>query len=224
LVYRFAAAVAGAGLIAGAALAAATPVTPPQGATVTTSHPVFTWTLPSNEESDGIYIASKPDRTPEGKFFDENVVDAGFFFNNEQQWSPSSPLYAGRYWWLIWSHDRNSFQGYYSAPLDFTIPVSLVVQGVKLHRYLSLHWLDVTVRWRSNVRGLTVKARLLRRGRIIWARTKSETNLIGSPGSTTFTWQRPRRTKQGTPLTLTVGVVVPRSTAGAGLVFVVRAP
>lgn len=224
MIYRFAPVVAGAGLIAGAVLAAATPVTPSPGATVATSHPVFTWTSPSNEASDGIYIASKPDRTPEGKFFDENVVDAGFFFNNEQQWSPSSPLYAGRYWWTVWSHDRDTFQSYYSAPLDFTIPVSLGMRGVKIRRYLPLHWLDVTVRWRANVHGLTVKVRLLRHGRIIWARTESEINLIGSPGSASFTWQRPRRIKQGTPLTLRVGVVVPRSTAAAGLFFVVRAP
>jgi len=91
LVYRFAAAVAGAGLIAGAALAAATPVTPPQGATVTTSHPVFTWTLPSNEESSGIFIANKPDRTPDGNFFGENIVDASYF-ENRTSWSPISPL------------------------------------------------------------------------------------------------------------------------------------
>jgi hypothetical protein len=35
------------------------------------------------------------------------------------------------------------------------------------------------------------QASLVRQGRIIWARTKSLTNLIGSPGSTIFTWQRP---------------------------------
>jgi hypothetical protein len=224
LIHRFAAVVAGAGLIAGAALAAATPLRPSQGAEVATSHPVFTWALPPNEQSDGIYIASKPDRTPEGKFFDENVVDAGFFLNNEQQWSPSSPLYAGHYWWLVWSHDRDTFQGYYSAPIDFTLPVSLSVDSVKLHRYLSLHWLDINVRWRTNVHGLTVKVSLLRRGRIIWARTKSESNLIGFPGSTGFTWQRPRRIKQGTPLTLRVGVVVAKSSAAGGLVLKVRAP
>jgi len=222
--YRVAVLVAAAGGVAGAALAATTPVTPSQGAIVTSSHPAFTWTSPSNEASDGIYIASKPDRTPKGKFFDENVVDADFFFNNEQQWSPSSPLYAGHYWWLVWSHDRDTFQSYYSAPIDFTLPVSLSVDSVKLHRYLSLHWLDVNVRWRTNVHGLTVRVSLLRRGRIIWARTKNESNLIGFPGSTGFTWQRPRRIKQGTSLTLRVGVVVPKSSAAGGLVLKVRAP
>lgn len=66
--YRVAAFVAAAGVLTAAAFAAATPVTPPPGAVVTTSHPVFTWTLPSNEQSDALYIAAKPDTTPGGKF------------------------------------------------------------------------------------------------------------------------------------------------------------
>jgi hypothetical protein len=224
LLHWFAAVAAGAGLIAGVALATATPVTPSQGARVATSHPDFSWTMPANEQSDALYIADKPDTTPEGKFFDENVVDGGFFFNNEQQWSPSSPLYAGRYWWLVWSHDRDTFQSYYSAPLDFTIPVSLKLQSVKLHPYLSIHWLDINVRWRTNVHGLTVKVRLLRGGRIIWARTQNQTNLIGSQGSASFTWQRPLRIKQGTLLTLRAGIDARGSTAAAGLFLRVRAP
>ena len=51
----------------GAAYAAATPITPPPGAVVTTSHPVVTWTVPGNEQADDVFIANKPDVTPEGK-------------------------------------------------------------------------------------------------------------------------------------------------------------
>jgi hypothetical protein len=151
------------------------------------------------------------------------VVDWAVFFKDERQWAPTSPLYAGHYWWLVWPHDRNTFQSSYSVPIDFTLPASLDLLRVKARRYLSLHWLDVTVRWRANVHGLTVKVRLLRHGRIICARTESEENLIGSPGSAVFTWHRPRRIKRGTPLTLSVGLVGP-GTSGAGLFFTVRAP
>jgi hypothetical protein len=220
--YRLAALVAVAGIATGAALAVATPVTPQPGAVVTTSHPLFTWTLPANEQSDALYIADTPHTTPEGKFYDENVVDLGIFTNNERQWSPPSPLYAGAYWWLVWSHDANTFQSYYSAPTAFTIPAALTLLPVKTHRYLNLHWLDVSVRWRANVHGLTAKVRLLRRGRTLWARSESEDNLIGSPGSTTFTWYRPRRIKQGTRLTLRVSLLA--SGAKKTRAFVVRAP
>ncbi len=197
------------GILTGTAFAAATPVTPSPGAVVTTSHPVFTWTLPANEQSDALYIADKPDTTPEGKFYDENVVDVGIFLNDERQWSPSSPRYAGAYWWLVWSHDANTFRSYYSAPAAFTIPAALTLLPVKTHRYLNLHWLDVTVRWTANVHGLIAKVRLLRRARTLWARSESEDNLIGSPGSTTFTWHRPRRIRQGTRLTLKVSLIAP---------------
>jgi hypothetical protein len=90
--------VAVAGIVAGAAFAAATPITPPPGAVVTTAHPQFNWTLPPNEQTDAIFIASKPDVTPEGKFYDENIVDGEVFTTAVNEWSPSSPLYAGRYW------------------------------------------------------------------------------------------------------------------------------
>jgi hypothetical protein len=80
----------------------------------------------------------------------------------------------------------------------------------------------VTGRWKANIHGLTAKVRLLRRGRSLWAKSESEDNLIGSPGSTTFTWYRPHRIKQGTRLTLQVSLV----TAGAkkARAVVVRAP
>lgn len=220
--YRFAALLAVAGLFTGAAFAAATPVTPAPGAVVTTSHPIFTWTLPANEQSDAIYIADKPDTTPEGKFYDENVVDLDVFTGDERQWSPSSPLYAGAYWWLVWSHDTGTYESYYSAPAAFTIPAALTLLPVKTHRYLTLHWLDVTVRWNANVHVLTAKVRLLRHRKPLWARSESEDNLIGSPGSTTFTWYRPKRIKEGTRLTLEVSLLA--TGAKKKRAVVVRAP
>jgi hypothetical protein len=222
LLCRFAALVAVAGILAGAASATATPVTPAPGAVVRTSHPVFSWALPANEQSDALYIADKPDTTPEGKFFDENVVDLDLLTNNAQEWSPSSPLYAGPYWWLVWSHDRKTFQSYYSTPSAFTVAPSATLLPVKTHRYVDLHWLDVTVRWSANVHTLTAKVRLLRRGKTLWARSEGEDNIVGSPGSTTFTWRRPRRVKQGTRLTLKVSLVATGATKTRALA--VRAP
>jgi hypothetical protein len=220
--YRAAALVAITAIVAGSAFAAATPVTPPPGAVVMTSHPAFTWTLPANEQSDALYIADKPDRTPEGKFYDENLVDLGVFFNDERQWSPTSPLYAGTYWWLVWSHDLSTFQNYYSEPAIFAVRASVELLSVKTHRYLSLHRLDVNLRWAANVQDLTVKAQLLRGGRVVWTKAESETNLIGSPGSTTFTWHRPRRIKRGPRLILEVSLLARGAKTTRALV--VRAP
>jgi hypothetical protein len=129
------------------------------------------WRWADRRGCSGCCHSGLADRTPEGNFFDENVVDAGLFFNNEQRWSPSPPLYAGHYRWLVASHDRNTLQSFYSVPRDFTIEVSLV-SWIKIRRSLSRHWLAVTIRWRANAYALNVKVSLLRRGRIIWARVE----------------------------------------------------
>jgi hypothetical protein len=213
---------AAASVLTGAARATATPVSPQPGAVVTTSHPVFNWIVPFNEESDALYVANQPDTTPEGKFYDENVLDIGIFTNNEREYSPTSPLYAGAYWWLVWSNDVNTYQSYYSTPSAFTIPPALTLRPIKTHRYLFLHELDVTVGWQANVHGLTARATLLRRGKVIWKKTKSESNVIAYPGSTTLGWHRPHGIKQGTRLTLQVSILAPGAKKTRAVV--VRAP
>jgi hypothetical protein len=216
------AALGGAAIFAAAALAAATPVTPAPGATVTTAHPDFTWTLPANEDSDAIYIANKPDVTPEGKFYDENVVDLDVVAANVREWSPASPLYAGSYWWNVWSNDRDTFASFYSVPSGFTIPVSLRLRGIKAKRYLFLHSLDVDVRWTANVQRPLVRVHLLRGHKVVWKAGERDFGSIGSVGSTSFTWYRPRRIKQGARLKLVASI----SSGGVSRTrtVVVRAP
>ena len=220
--YRFAALVAVAGIVAGAAFAAATPITPPPGAVVTTAHPYFNWTVPSNEQTDAIFIANKPDVTPEGKFYDENIVDGEVFTTAVNEWSPASPLYAGRYWWNIWSPDVNTFANFYSAPVDFSIPVTLRLVAVTAKRYIHMHSLDAEVRWTANVQRPLIRVRLAQGRKIIWKASEREITLIGSPGSTIFRWGRPKRIKQGTRLTLQVSLLA--SGANATRALVVRAP
>jgi hypothetical protein len=198
------AAVGAATVLVGGALAAAVPVSPGPGAKVSSSHPLFSWTLPANERSQGIFIADSPDRTADGKFEDANVVDAAAFANDERQWSSSNPLYAGRYWWLVWSSDRTTAESFYSSPTDFTIPVSLNLSPVKTVRSTFLHLLAVRVPWTTNVHALTVRARVLKRKRIVWQQTQPQVNKIGFPYSTSFGWYTPRSIKRGTRLRLEV--------------------
>jgi hypothetical protein len=202
---RLLAAVVGAALlVAGGALAAATPVSPGPGALVSSSHPVFSWTLPPNERAQALYVADSPDLAPEGKFLDESVVASGGVAADQLQWSPGSPLYAGRYWWLVWSSDRSTSQSFYSAPTDFRIPVALRLSPVKTVRSTFLHLLAVRIRWTANVHRLTVRARVLQGKKIVWQRTEPEVNAIGSSYSTSFGSYLPRRIKQGTRLRLEV--------------------
>lgn len=194
-------------VLAGGALAAATPVSPAPGAVVASSHPLFTWTLPANERSRGLYIADSPELAPDGKFYDENVLDEAAFANDQRQWSPSNPLYAGHYWWQVWSSDRSTSESFYSAPADFTVPVLLTLYPVKTVRSTFLRLLAVRVRWTANVHGLRVRARVLRGTRIVWQRTEPEVNAIGFSYSTSFGWYPPRRIRPGTRLTLQVSLL-----------------
>lgn len=219
---RLAVLVVAAGVLAAEALASATHVSPPPGAVVPTSHPVFTWTLPPNERSAGLYVANNPDRNPDGTFYEEYVVDVGLFANDERQYTPASPFYAGQYWWLVWSTDRATSQSSYSTPTDFTIPVALTLFPVKTVRSTYLHMLVMSVRWTANVRGLTVRARVLRRGKIIWQQAQRQVNRIGTPGATSFGWHRPRGIRQGTRLNLQVSLLANGKSKSRA--YAVRAP
>jgi hypothetical protein len=201
---RFVAALSGASVLAGAAVAAVTPVSPGPGAIVSSSHPGFTWSLPPNERSQAIYVADSPDLSPDGRFFDENVVDSAALAADQLQWSPSRPLYAGQYWWLVWSSDRSTAQSFYSFPADFRIAVSLNLFPVKTVRSTFLHLLAVRVGWTANVHALTVRARVLRGKKVVWQQTQPQISKIGFPYSTSFGWYKPRRIAQGTRLRLEV--------------------
>jgi len=214
-------ALGGVAISATGALAAATPVTPAPGSTVTSARPQFTWTLPTGEWTQGLYIARKPAVTPEGRFYDQSIVQVGVVNAADREWTPSVPLYAGSYWWNVWSSDADS-QVIFSAPAAFVIPVSLRLVGVKTKRYSSVHALDLDVRWTANVPRPLVRLRLVRGRKIVWKASKTAYNTIGVPGSTRISWKRPTRLKRGTRLRLLASIAsggVKRTRA-----FVVRAP
>jgi hypothetical protein len=198
----------GAAIFAAAAFAAATPVTPPPGAIVRTAHPDFTWTLPSNEQSEAVVIASKPDVTPEGKFYDENFVNGANVGADMREWSPppSRPLYAGHYWWNVSSSDRDTLARHYSVPADFTIPVALRLYRITAKRFSFPRrrlWVDVIVS--ANVKRPLVRVRLLHGRRIFWkAAHKVSGNII--PGAFDFYWYPQRPVKQGTRLRLIASI------------------
>jgi hypothetical protein len=215
------AALAGVAVSGSAALAAATPVTPAPGATITSAQPRFTWTLPTGELSQGLYIARKPDVTPEGRFYDQNIVQFGVVDAADREWTATQPLFAGRYWWNLWTSSSSSY-AVFSTPAPFTIPISLTLVDVKTKRYSSVHALDLDVRWRANVPQPLVRLRLLRGRKIVWKASTTADNRIGAPGSARFSWKRPTLLKRGTRLKLLASI----SSGGVkrARAFVVRAP
>jgi hypothetical protein len=159
--------------------------------------------------------------TPEGRFYDQEIVQVGVVNAADREWTPSVPLYAGSYWWNVWSSNAAS-QVIFSTPAAFVIPVSLWLVGVKSKRYSSVHALDFDVRWTANVSRPLVRLRLLRGRKIVWKASKTVYNTIGVQGSTRFSWKRPLRVKRGTRLKLLASI---SSNGGKRTrAFVVRAP
>ena len=187
-----------AGVFALTAWGAAAPTSPAPGAVVQSSHPVFKWTLPPGESSESIYIASKPDTTPGGKFHEENVVESDFFLNDPLEWSPTSPLYAGRRWWIVGSRNDETFDSSFSRPSEFTIAPTAKVVSLGVRRYAFLRNLDFTVRWRSIFWRPIVTASIstlsgIRR----WSARSVEYGSIGEVGSSLFSWYASRRVRKG---------------------------
>lgn len=205
------------------AIAAATPLSPAGGAIVDTSHPVFSWSLPPNEESDGIYVALSPETTVDGEFFSENVADSDVFFANETSWSPTSALPAGTYWWNVRSHDRETFTSFYSAPVSFTIPARVQIQSIRIRRFTFIDNLDVTVRFTANTESARVAVRLRRGSRTVWSKAETDEFVsIGEPNSAFLSWYSRGRIPEETRLQLNVTVSAGDAQASASRS--VRAP
>lgn len=179
-----------------AALAAATPVSPAADANVgPNTHPAFSWALPPGEESELLYIASKPDITPEGKFFTENVVDSKAFMGSETTYTAETAIPAGRYWWTIRTHDK-AFTSLYSPPISFSIAPQITSVATKVTRYSATRRYGVDVTAAGNVSSARITVRVLRGGKVVGRATQVEKySLIGEP-STRFIVVQVRR---GTP-------------------------
>jgi len=195
--------VAAAGALVAATLAAAgaTPVAPAAGAVVS-SRPTLAWTLPDNEVTDAVFVATSPELTAAGDFGNDAIVDAGVFDADVRRWTPSDALYAGRYWWLVASHDVASLTYFRTAPRPFVVRAEVAFRRVSARTYPRTGITQVVATWRSNARDVTLRARIVRGLRTLATRRFAEQGVAGFDGTTAFTWKRPRSLRPGTPLRL----------------------
>jgi hypothetical protein len=188
------------------AASAPSPVLPEAGAT-TSSHPVFSWTLGPDEESDMVYIANEPETTPEGRFHTENLVMIGAVTESRSTaWSPAEALFAGRHWWNVESRDAD-FSPVYSATREFTVATELRLLSARLSRYPVNRQVTTDLRWVTNSQYVTIEVRFVWRGRVIGiVRRREETLVSREPDRTALTWQAPQRVPPGARLRATVRI------------------
>jgi hypothetical protein len=190
-------------------------------------HPVFAWTVPPGEVASSVHIATRPDRTPQGEFYDENVVDTGFVCCSDvRQWAPTQPLFARPYWWMVKTVTLNEFAPAFSTPSPFTVVGNARIRSIRIRRnsYSFVQSsLDVTVGWFSNGHSTTVTVGVYPGRRLVGRVRRVETQTFSPGNQTTYlSWDKPRPIRRGTRLRVVVGV------RGAGAVSsasrLVRAP
>jgi hypothetical protein len=201
------------GLCAGAALAAATPISPPPGSVVRTSRPTLAWTLPASEQAAAIYVASRPATNAAGKLLDRNLVAGSVLHDpTATAWTPARRLYEGTYWWSVRTVETTTQATRYGAPVSFTIPPYLRASAVA-GRGRAPHTLVISIRHRSNLRRLTTRVEVRLRGRLVWWRTIREAfPAVDRLVALGVVARLPRGVSSGDRLTLTARV------AGSGLV------
>ena len=209
-----------------AASGAARPISPAPGA-VTSSHPPLVWQLGPNETSDAVYVARRPDTTPQGQFFSENVVATGIVSSTQTTWAPERALFAGPHWWNVWTTNRDTFDSSYSAPSPFTVGATIRLLRVRVSREswnYSPDRLNIDVRWVTNVPEVVVEAVITRGSRRVGrVRASQETLISLDPDSETVSWTRPRRVRTGMRLGVQVRVIGGGRSVRAARRFV-RAP
>lgn len=183
------------------ALAVATPVSP-VGIPVAAARPSFTWTVPSNERSDAIFISRSGITTSAGYFRDADLVDAGYFVPNDVvSYTARRALYAGRYWWQVETSDLTTYQVSYSQPVAFRIPARTRLLGVVVTR--RPRRVSVDVRWTTNTRQLAVQERVTHGRKLLdTGFERHELPPIGGVRHTFFTVARSKFVKPGTRLRL----------------------
>jgi hypothetical protein len=158
--------------------------------------------MPDNEVADAVFVATSPALTADGDFGNDAIVDAGVFDGDVRRWTPSDPLYAGRYWWLLVSHDVGSLTYFRTTPRPFIVRAEVAFRRVSARTYPRTGITQVVATWRSNARDVTLRARIVRGARTLVTRRFAEKGVAGFDGHTFFTWKRPRSVRAGTPLRL----------------------
>jgi hypothetical protein len=209
----FAGAAAAALMFSALAAHAATPLSPETGAT-TSSHPVFTWSLAPDEESDSVHIANRPETTPEGRFYDENIVMSGFVDDvASTTWTPSEALYAGRYWWNVETLNVD-FDPVLSPIREFRVAPEVKLLSTRFVRFTISRQVRAELQWATNAPEVLVEVRFLHKRRAVGiVRERSETLVSQDPDETMLNWTAPRKVRRGAQLVAVVRITGAGGTA-----------
>jgi hypothetical protein len=213
-------AVAAAAVVAAAADAAPTLVAPSPGASMTTTHPVFSWTLPAGESGESISIARSPKINPvTNDFLLAELQDADILEQGEGKWTPERPIPAGKYYWHVASGSESVKHGF-SAVNSFVIRPAIMFKSIAVKTYLPQRTFLITTTWYANMRAVNLVARLMAGSKQLGVKKlKTDNFLIDARKQDLSTWVLPPTVKKGTRLRFVVALTATGAKAGGTKTF-----
>ena len=157
---------------------------------MTTTHPEFSWALPSGESALSISVARSPTINPStNDFMPGELAQIGMLKGDATKWTPARPLPAGKYYWHVAS--RASAQNRaFSAVSSFVIrplisKVSIAVKSSYGRMFL------ITTSWMANEQEVDFLARLYQGSKRLGERKLTTIN--DRSRKRTSTWVLPGR-------------------------------
>jgi hypothetical protein len=212
-------AVAASAVVAAVAGAAPTLVSPSPGASMITTHPVFSWTLPVGDSGESISIARSPKINPvTNDFFLAELQDSDILQPGDAKWTPIRPIPTGKYYWHVASGSASVKHGF-SAVNSFIIRPSIRFKSIAVKTYPQRTFL-ITTSWYANMRTVNLVARLMAGSKQLdIKKLKTDNFLIDGRKQDLSTWVLPPTVKKGTRLRFVVSLTATGAKAGGAKTF-----
>ena len=181
-------------------------------ASMTTTHPEFSWALPSGESALSISVARSPTINPStDDFMPGELAQIGVLKGDATKWTPSRPLPAEKYYWHVAS--RAGVQNrVYSAVSSFVIRPLISKLSISAKSSYGRMFV-ITTSWTANEQKVDFLARLYQGSKRLGERKLTTDNfLIDSRKQDLSTWVLPETVKKGARLRF---VVTLKSEGGA---------
>jgi len=211
-------------LSASPAGAVATPVSPSRGASMTTTHPAFAWTLPVGEVVESISVARSNKISPNtNDFVLADLQDSAILQPGVSKWTPTRPVPAGTYYWHVASRSE-TVTHVFSQSSSFVIRPTVSMKSILVKVYAPQRTLLITTSWQANERKVDFVARLLSGRKVLGERKLATDNvLIDARKQDLSTWIIPPTVKKGARLRFVVKLETERG-AKASKTKTLRAP